>query len=193
MDTSLLPDGFLSGPAPDLIRSDVDFVQGGLPEYKDSWAVVLDGVLTETECDMLIAGAEATTDGVWERAMINIGGGMQATYEDVRKCGRIILDDREIAAKLWARIEAAVPEIQELKAWPEVTGNGPAKRNETWKMTRLNERLRFLKYVGGEYFKGAFREFSIDVHFDKTRTLRRHIRDTRPQRAELFHSASVPE
>ena len=30
---------------------------------------------------------------------------------------------------------------------------GPTKRKEVWKVTRLNERLRFLKYVGGEYFR----------------------------------------
>jgi hypothetical protein len=153
--SSPLPAGFLSGPAPNLTRSDIDFVQGGLPAYKECWAVVLDGVLSEAECDMLLAGAEATTNGVWERAMINIGGGQQALYEEERKCGRIIWDDRDIAAKLWARVEAAVPEIHSLKAWPKVTGNGPYKWEETWQVTRLNERLRFLKYVGGEYFKGA--------------------------------------
>ena len=149
-----LPKGFLEGPATNLIRSDVDFVRGGLPEHKNAWAVVLDGVMTEQECDQLVAAAEATTNGKWERALVNIGGGMQAMYEDTRKCGRIIWDNREIMEKLWARIEASVPEIQRLQNWAGVTGNGPAKRKETWKMTRLNERQRFLKYVGGEYFKG---------------------------------------
>lgn len=155
MAPSTLPESFLTGPAPNLTRTDVDFKKSGiLAKYNDLWAVVLDGVMTEEECDILIAAAEATTDGKWERALVNIGGGMQAMYEDTRKCGRIIWDDRDIVAKLWARIEAAVPEIHELKNWPNVTGNGPAKRNETWKLTRLNERMRFLKYVGGEYFKG---------------------------------------
>jgi hypothetical protein len=37
-----------------------------------------------------------------------------------------------------------------------VTGNGPAKRGETWKVTRLNERGRYLKYTGGEYFKRMY-------------------------------------
>lgn len=148
---------FLSSPAPNLTRTDIDFKKGGiLTAYDNLWAVVLDGVLSEEECDTLINGAESTTDGKWERALINIGGGMQAMYEDTRKCGRIIWDDRDIMAKLWARIEGAVPEIQRLNNWPDVTGNGPAKRKETWKLTRLNERMRFLKYVGGEYFKGMY-------------------------------------
>lgn len=156
MAPATLPEGFLSGPAPNLTRTDIDWKKSGiLAGYDDLWAVVLDGVLSEEECDTLIAAAESTTDGKWERAMVNIGGGMQAMYEDTRKCGRIIWDDRDVMAKLWSRIEGAVPEIHELKNWPNVTGNGPVKRKETWRLSRLNERMRFLKYVGGEYFKGT--------------------------------------
>ncbi|CBX97899.1 hypothetical protein IAQ61_000918 [Plenodomus lingam] len=148
-----LPDNFLEGPAPSISRHDIDFAKAGLNEYDGAWAVVLDGVMTEEECNQLVAAAEATTNGKWERALVNVGGGMQALYEDTRKCGRIIWDSREIMAKLWARIEALVPEIHELKNWADVTGNGPYKRNETWRVTRLNERGRYLKYQGGEYFK----------------------------------------
>jgi hypothetical protein len=156
MSTSYnLPEGFLEGPAPNLTRSDVDFSEGEMSYLDGHWAVVLDGVMTEEECNQLVAAAEATTDGKWERAMVNIGAGMQAMYEETRKCGRIIWDNREIMAKLWDRIEGAVPEIHRLERWPDVTGIGPTKRDEVWKVTRLNERARFLKYVGGEYFKGT--------------------------------------
>lgn len=149
-----LPEGFLDGPAPNLEGFQIDFTKGGLPEYDGLWAVVLDGVMTEKECEMIVAAAEATTDAKWERAMVNIGGGFQALYEDTRNCGRILWDNRELARKLLSRIQQAVPEIDRLEKWTDVTGNGPAKRNEVWKMTRLNERLRFLKYTGGEYFRG---------------------------------------
>lgn len=169
MAPSTLPEGFLSGPAPNLTRTTIDLRKEGiLPAYDDLWAVVLDGVISEKECDEFIAAAESTTDGNWERAMVNIGGGMQALYEDTRKCGRIIWDDRDLVAKLWARIKDAVPEIHELKNRPHVTGNGPVKRNETWKMTRLNERMRFLKYVGGEYFKRTYRSPESGVSADET-------------------------
>lgn len=147
-----LPEGFLSSPA-SVKRNDVIFPRKDFPEYDRAWAVVLDNVMTEAECNELVAAAEATTNGKWERALVNIGGGMQAMYEDTRKCGRIIWDDREVMAKLWARIEGSVPEIHRLQKWADVTGNGPTMRNETWKATRLNERGRYLKYVGGEYFK----------------------------------------
>ncbi|EAT78503.2 hypothetical protein SNOG_14266 [Parastagonospora nodorum SN15] len=151
--TYTLPEGFLEGPARNLQRSQIDFAKEGLHEYDGQWAVILDGVLSEEECEQLVAAAEATTHGEWARALINIGGGMQAMYEDTRKCGRIIWDTKEIMAKLWARIEGSVPEIHSLYKQADITGNGPAKRNEVWKVTRLNERARFLKYVGGEYFK----------------------------------------
>jgi hypothetical protein len=149
-----LPAGFLDGPAPDLQKFDVNWKKGGLPENEGYWAVVLDGVLSQKECDQLVAAAEATTDAKWERAMVNIGGGFQALYEDTRNCGRIIWDDPALVAKIWDRIEGSVPEIHSLKSWGDVMGNGPVKRKEVWKMTRLNERMRFLKYTGGEFFKG---------------------------------------
>jgi hypothetical protein len=102
---------------------------------------------------MLVAAAESTTGGKWERAMVNIGGGRQRIDEDTRNCGRIIWDSPEIVAKIWARVEASVPELQRLENWPKVTGNGPTRRNEVWNLTRCNERMRFLKYSKGEYFK----------------------------------------
>ena len=83
--------------------------------------------------------------------MINVGGGRQAMYTDVRNCGRIIWDDREIVARLWERIEPHVSEIVELENCMRICGW--AGKDVTWKMSRLNERMRFLKYVGGEYFR----------------------------------------
>lgn len=165
-----LPKEFLTGPTPKIKKDRVNFAKGGLHEYADAWAVVLDNVMTEEECNQLVAAAEATTNGKWERALVNIGGGMQAMYEDTRKCGRIIWDDREIMEKLWARIESSVPEIHRLNDWADVMGNGPVKRKETWKMTRLNERGRYLKYVGGEYFKRTHSLFEDSFSYTKHTT-----------------------
>ena len=85
--------------------------------------------------------------------MINIGNGEQEFNKDARDCGRIIWDDRDLVAKIFARCEASVTEILELKDKPLITGNGPVKRKETWRLSRLNERMRFLKYVEGNYFR----------------------------------------
>lgn len=100
--------------------------------------------------------AEAHTGGQWERAMVNVGGGEQAMYTDIRNCDRITWDDVDIVAKIWARIDETVPELERLENWPKVTGMGPVKRKETWKLTRPNERMRFLKYTKGEYFRRKY-------------------------------------
>jgi len=145
-----IPPSLLQGPPPDLTQRMVNF-EPHIPEYKDMWAVVLDGVLSGEECEELLAIAERTSH--WKNALVNIGGGRQAYYSDARNCGRIIVDSRELAAKIWKRVEAAMPDILRLEDWPSVTGFGPQKREEVWKVSRLNERMRFLKYVGGEYFR----------------------------------------
>ena len=151
----MVPDDFLQTARRDIIATRIKFAEGTLPEYKDCYACILDNVLSAEECDLLVRCAEVTTDGVWERAQVNIGGGHQRMIEELRKCGRIIYDSQELATRIWKRIEA-VPEVTEilsLQNCPLIVGPGPVKRNEIWAFTRPNERLRFLKYVGGEYFK----------------------------------------
>jgi hypothetical protein len=144
----------LTGPVPDSItKTIIDFSKTPLPEFSGSYAVILDNVFTDAECSALIVAAEAHSDGQWERAMINVGGGRQALYTHVRNNGRIIWDDKELVARIWARCEPHMQEILRLKNMGHVTGIGPVKRKEVWSMTRLNERMRFLKYLGGEYFK----------------------------------------
>lgn len=189
-----LPEDFLKGPAPALTKNKIDFTTARLPQYENLWAVVLDGVMTEEECHQLVAAAEATTDGQWDRAMVNMGGGRQALLEDARNCGRIIWDNQDIMTRLWARIQDSVPEIHRLEDWADVTGNGPVKRKEVWKVTRLNERGRFLKYVGGEYFKGT----KLSAHLTSKRahhdsTLRWHLRDTRRHGTFILYPAAVPQ
>ncbi|KAK4541922.1 hypothetical protein LTR36_007286 [Oleoguttula mirabilis] len=150
-----LPRDFLTKPAPHISVHEIDFAQTDLPKYAGLYAVILDNVLSLEECSTLIKAAENTSANGWERAMINIGGGRQALITDERNCGRIIWDSRDIAGKVWERIEH-LPEVQQitrLSNVPRIFGIGPAKRGEVWRFTRPNERMRFLKYVGGEYFR----------------------------------------
>ncbi|KAL8668149.1 MAG: hypothetical protein Q9202_000127 [Teloschistes flavicans] len=151
--TFTLPSDFLSEPAGDIHSQKVDFTKTSLPEYKGLYAVILDNVLTRAECDHLVRAAEARTNGEWEQAMINIGGGHQRLITDARDCGRIIWDDAEIVAKIWNRVKDQVPEILSLRGQAQITGNGPVRRGETWGFSRLNERMRFLKYTEGQYFR----------------------------------------
>ena len=154
--TSHLPSDFLAKPGPQVETTRVSFssTKLNLPEFANDYAVVLDNVLTKDECAQLLAAAEATSAGEWERAMVNTGGNKQELMTDVRNCGRIIWDDKDVVAKIWARVRDHVPEIETLENQPRVTGTGPVKRKETYRFTRLNERMRFLKYSGGEYFNG---------------------------------------
>lgn len=154
-----LPADFLVGPAqgidpPKMIR--LDFAKTELREYDRMYATIIDNVLSKPECIELVRLAEAQSDSMWERALINIGGGRQAMYEETRKCGRIIWDGQEVVDRLWERVKGLVPELEKMVGRPEVTGEGPSKRREAWRFTRLNERMRFLKYVEGEYFKREF-------------------------------------
>lgn len=153
--TDLLSPDFLASPAPSIKTTRIDFEAANLPMYKGLYAVILDNVLTPEECTTLTAAAEASAPKGWERAMVNIGGGQQAMYTDTRNCGRIIWDSRDVVSRIWRRIEH-LPEVQEitrLEKVPKIFGNGPARFDEVWNFTRANERMRFLKYTGGEYFR----------------------------------------
>ena len=144
----------LSRPGPPITVQKVDFRNTDLPGNADLYAVILDNVLTAEECQQLVAAAEASTNGVWEQAMVNIGNYQQELRTDVRDCGRIIWDDKEVAGVILERVKRFVPEIKSLTDMPLITGNGPVKRKETWHLSRPNERLRLLKYGPGQYFRG---------------------------------------
>ncbi|KAL9124307.1 MAG: hypothetical protein Q9217_006351 [Psora testacea] len=147
-----LPRDFLLGPGPRVHRATINFKDTPLPEYEGMYAVILDHVLTPTECRQLLNAAESRTKGIWKQAMVNIGNGEEVFNPYTRDCGRIIWDDRDLVARIWARCKDVVPEIQELRNQPRITGNGPAKRKETWRLSRLNERMRILKYSQGNFF-----------------------------------------
>lgn len=147
-----LPSDFLSKPSRSITKKVIDFTAVNLPEYHDCYATLIDGAFSASECQDLISAAEARTNGVWEAAMVNIGGGRQCAIPDVRDCGRIIWDEREIVGRIWDRVKDHVPEIHRMEKKPRVI-RGFSLPREVWNATRLNERMRFLKYTDGQYFK----------------------------------------
>lgn len=150
-----LPADFLSSPGPEKVVRTVNFKEVGLPEYDGLYAVVIDNCFSKEECNEIVRAAEATTEGkLWEQALVNVGNGKQMLMTDVRDCGRIIWDDRDMVQKIWSRVKDCVlPDIEYVKNKVQVTGFGPMKRGEVLQMTRLNERMRFLKYEPGQYFR----------------------------------------
>jgi len=154
MDTFLPPE---APPSASAHRIDFATTSPPIPAYANSFAAVIDNILTEAECNELIRLAEASTvppndtaaTPTWERAMINAGNGKQTLATDTRNCGRIMLDSFDLADKLLSRM---MPFLQELGIDREE--NKPfVKRGKVYKLSRLNERLRFLRYEGGEYFR----------------------------------------
>ncbi len=109
-------------------------------------------LLTREECDRLIRISES--EG-FAPAQINAGGGRQVRMDDTRKSGRCMLDSPEFAAMLWQRVRPLVEEEDR----PDLPHDG-------WEVVGLNERLRFLRYTEGEYFKphqdGMFRRRAQD-------------------------------
>lgn len=154
-----IPEDFLRGPAPNAKVRQIDFATTTppIPAFKNNFAAVIDTFMSASECTELLRLAEkSTTDSSkWERAMINAGNGKQIMSVDTRKSGRIIWDSSEIAARLLDRLLPYMREfdIENVKNQPMVTGLGPARRGEVMHLSRLNERLRFLRYDGGDYFR----------------------------------------
>merc|ERR1712012_908236 len=112
-----------------------------LPADETKLAFLLDNVLTDDECRTLIKETESIG---YEPALLNIGGGNQVLETGVRNSERCILDSKERAAWIWDRLRPFVP-----RKWKDLEVVG------------LNERLRFLKYSDGQYFK---------PHYDGTYT-----------------------
>ena len=145
----------LEGPAPASCTSRlIDFKKEGLLDYADAFAMAIDDLVTPEECTALLKAAESYSGGKWEEAMITIGHGEQKKVLDRRNCGRILFDNVELASRIRDRVVPHLPQdIVTIKNEPGILGRGAVRRNEAWQLTRLNERLRFLKYTSGMYFR----------------------------------------
>lgn len=102
-----------------------------IPEDRGKLAFILYNVFTKEECDEWIALTEKSG---YSEALVNVGSG-QVSMPNFRNSDRCIIDDVEMADKLFQRIKSYLP--------------------ETWKdyqLVGLNERLRFLRYDPGQKF-----------------------------------------
>lgn len=165
------PETFLTTPPPPSVHgARINFTDHAIPEYEPYFAFLIDDLLTPLECRQLLHLAQESTSppNTWSVAEVNVGNGMQRLILDARNCGRIIWDDATIADRLLTRIKPHLPaNIMELtgKDGAMVTGRQRRARKaqiedaqvdeepESWTLTRLNERLRFLKYTSGMFFK----------------------------------------
>lgn len=135
--------------------------------------MVLDDVLSKEECDQLIhmaemsAGAhqgdEEVQNNGWRPAMVNAGRNHEVLAPEYRNSDRIIWDQNELAKRLWGRVLQGEGMKQYLsvldgKEYAKVCRGSAEKKGERWVATPqgLNERLRFLKYGAGQFFRSKF-------------------------------------
>ncbi|KAI0386932.1 hypothetical protein F5Y04DRAFT_242646 [Hypomontagnella monticulosa] len=182
-----IPEDFLRSQPPDaepITFKQIEFENTALPEYKGMYAVVLDHVLSPSECAKLIELAEASVadenknkkDGsAWAPALVNVGGGYEAAMLDYRNSDRIIWDEQDVVDRMWARLEQ-VPQIKDalmsftlndrVNLRPGRSNGNAMPPKKIWEFHRVNKRMRFLKYGKGQFFRphcdGPYSEVTAD-------------------------------
>lgn len=101
----------------------------------DKFAIIIDNVFSKKECDDLIALSEKTPEN-YEMAKINIGYNQQRVNSSYRNSQRWLYFDKELANSFFEKLKPFIPD-----------------KFKARKVSCLNERLSFLKYFPGEYFK----------------------------------------
>lgn len=177
-----IPDDFLTTTPSDaqpLIIEQIDFSTTILPEYAGCYAVVLDNVISLSECETLIQLAEASVPvsergehDAWQPALVNIGGGFEVLSPEYRNSDRIIWDKQAVVDRLWERCLAA-PGLKDKLAVVEqdvvVLGPSRSGRVQRWEFRRLNDRMRFLKYGSGQFFRREYKSRDLGAE-ENTRT-----------------------
>ncbi|KAJ3230308.1 hypothetical protein HDU81_004609 [Chytriomyces hyalinus] len=105
---------------------------------KDRMAFTVGNVLTASECASLISAAESIG---FEKALLNIGYGVQVLDEEARKSQRCIVDSIPLAEAIWTRVKHLIPQTIYSRSRDDIVAVG------------LNERLRILKYLPRDAFQ----------------------------------------
>jgi hypothetical protein len=159
-----IPDSFLASPSPTPITShQIDFANSPLPQYDGHTALVLNNVLSPDECRELLSLAEESvprddeTQSAWKPALVSGGDGYESRAPGYRESDRIIWDQQTIVDRLWERCLQA-DGLRDLLA---VVPHEPWMKGGQFVFSRLNDRMRFLKYSPGQYFKRKLLYISI--------------------------------
>jgi len=163
-----IPDSFLvidPLDAKPITAQKVNWRSTPLPEYDGSYAVVLDNVLSPSECDTLLQLAEdsvadrgASGTRTWRPALVNFGAGYEILRKEYRNSDRIVWDNQTVANRLWARCvraEGIAEELAEVvEPWsPSASSRRGPQVDKKWHFSCVNQRMRFLKYEGGQFFR----------------------------------------
>ncbi|KAG9237673.1 hypothetical protein BJ875DRAFT_369454 [Amylocarpus encephaloides] len=209
-----VPSGFLQ-PLPDpentLQVQEINWNETALPEYRGFYAVIIDNVLNEQECDELThlaelsAGAHRGPDSApnngWRPAMVATGYGREFLDKEYRNSDRIIWDNQQVIHRIWTRIMQSEKmknyfSALEGEKYVKLLGDRAVKQKERWVVSEKgpNERMRFLKYGAGQYFRhhcdsrfetpdGEYRSYyTIHVYLNDSEQVHDHLisLDTEP-------------
>ena len=97
------------------------------------YACLVSGVLSRVECEALVAATERRG---YVPALLNKGRGREVLEPSFRRGDRRIVDDPRLARLIFDRVRPFVE---------------PSRGR--WRLVGANERLRFLKYAAGDFFK----------------------------------------
>ncbi|KAJ7152638.1 hypothetical protein C8R43DRAFT_1127095 [Mycena crocata] len=125
----------------------IDFAAAGLPEYRHCYAAVLDSLFSKPELSGVLAQAEEFSP--WEVAQVN-GGAYAFTNTSYRNGQRIIYDSFELSQQIFKKVRPHLKDIQKIEEIIYIDGH---KAVQEWRMVGLNERLRFLRYPVGGFFR----------------------------------------
>ncbi|KAJ7207264.1 hypothetical protein GGX14DRAFT_636851 [Mycena pura] len=125
----------------------IDFTAAGLPEYEGCYAIVLDSLLSKPELSSILEEAERQP---WQVAQVNAGT-RAFTNTSYRNGQRIIYDSFELSRKIFEKVRPHLSAIEEIEEPVWIPGVGDAVQK--WRMVRMNERLRFLRYPKGGFFR----------------------------------------
>ncbi|KAJ7053310.1 hypothetical protein C8F01DRAFT_996800 [Mycena amicta] len=145
------------GPRP-VPSGPIDFNAAHLPEYSSCFALVLDSLYPQSELTAFL-DAPARAGQHWDIARVNAG-----TYEftdtTYRNGERIIHDSFDLSARIFQKIRPHLGEIEEIEEDVVVRRSDPqngvfkrVRAKQKWRMVRMNERLRFLRYPVGGFFR----------------------------------------
>ncbi|KAJ6479148.1 hypothetical protein C8R45DRAFT_872956 [Mycena sanguinolenta] len=129
----------------------IDFEAAGLPEYAHCYAMVIDSCFPSAELTSILSKAERQP---WQVAQIN-SGTTAFTNTSYRNSQRIIHDSFKLSAQIFDKIRphlSAIEEIEEPVSCYLRHSGRHIQAVQKWRMVRMNERLRFLRYPKGGFF-----------------------------------------
>ncbi|KAI0882072.1 uncharacterized protein GGS22DRAFT_181427 [Annulohypoxylon maeteangense] len=139
----------LSGPSPiSATARIINFNETDVDEYDGYFAMIIDNICTQDECANLLKLVSPADGAEWPPAAVTAYDGSQVVDTKSRFCGRIFYTSKVLADRLLERVLPFIPpEIVTLENAPDITGQFPIIRNESWRICRLNNKLRFLNFL----------------------------------------------